>query len=94
MPTISRYQHLLGRQAQPGAPLRWRALACAGRALGALHALGVKARLIGSLAAEPAQFHQDSDIGKVRGTAPAAAARSKPSSGLATPRPPLLSTWV
>lgn len=38
------------------------ALACAGRALDALSALGVKARLIGSLAAELSRFRSDSDI--------------------------------
>ena len=59
MPDISRYQQLLTRRARSR---RVTALACAGRALDALNALGVKARLIGSLAAEPSTFRSDSDI--------------------------------
>lgn len=59
MPDISRYEHLLKRRARTR---RVAALACAGRALDALNALGVKARLIGSLAADPSKFRSDSDI--------------------------------
>ena len=59
MSSVSRYEYLLKRRAHAR---RVTALTCAQRALDALSAMGVKARLIGSLAAEPAKFRHDSDI--------------------------------
>ncbi len=56
---MNRYERLLRNEA---AARRQTAMASAARALGTLRALGVRARLIGSLADEPSKFRNDSDI--------------------------------